>query len=91
VLPAQSVLPDVEVRHEFVEIPLPPPPPRTSLARRSEGSAPASKKPLALPLATARPDAVRTADTDNLLIRAGRALIGDGKHRPEPFPRIKTP
>jgi hypothetical protein len=92
VLPEPSVLPDVQVRHEFVEIPLAPPPRRTSLARRSEGSAPAAaKKPLAPPLATARPDVVRTADTDNLLVRAGRALIGDGKHRPEPFPRIKTP
>jgi hypothetical protein len=25
----------------------------------------------------------------NLLERAGRAFLGDGKYRPEPFPRIR--
>lgn len=31
-----------------------------------------------------------TASRDgNLLEKAGRALVGDGKYRPEPFPRIR--
>jgi hypothetical protein len=90
--PPPSVLPEVRVKHEFIEIPLAPPPPRTSLARRGEGSTPVAKKrPVPPPIATARPDAVRTAEADNLLIRAGRAVIGDGTYRPEPFPRIKKP
>lgn len=94
--PPPSVLPDVRVKHEFVAIPLPPPP-ATSLADRSEGTAPAAKK--RREASSSRPDVVRTANLasragapdrqDNLLIRAGRAVIGDGKHRPEPFPRIK--
>ena len=95
--PPPSVLPDVRVKHEFVTIPLPPTP-STSLAHRSESSAPAVKK-RAEASSRARADVVRTANLagkagapdrqDNLLIRAGRAVIGDGKYRPEPFPRIK--
>lgn len=94
VTPPPSVLPDVRVKHEFVEIPLPTP--RTSLARGRQRPNPVAKKrPQASPSAVTRPDVVRTAGETasdrrpNLLIRAGRAVIGDGRYRPEPFPRIK--
>lgn len=95
---APSALPDVRVKHEFIEVPIPTP--RTSLARSPQPSASVARKgPQAPPSVPARADAVRTAravsDADpsdrraSLLVRAGRAIVGDGKHRPEPFPRIK--
>lgn len=93
-----SELADVRVKHEIIEIPIAPPP--TALARRSLRSpagAPTERTPP--PRSDSTPDAVRTARaddaaddsgrSDNVLLRAGRAIVGDGKHRPEPFPRIK--
>jgi hypothetical protein len=36
---------------------------------------------------TARTRETATKPARRLLARAGRALLGDGRHRPEPFPR----
>ena len=98
--PPPSVLPDVRVRHEFIEIPVAPP--RTAVARGGERASTVPKKtPRRAPSAAPARDVVRTADASpsskvnppergaNLLVRAGRAIVGDGKNRPEPFPRIK--
>jgi hypothetical protein len=95
---APSVLPNVRVKHEFIEVPLPTP--RTSLARSPQRSAPVAKtRPQVAPRVRATADGVRIANAvskdepserrASLLVRAGRAIVGDGKHRPEPFPRIK--
>ena len=99
-VPPPSVLPDVRVRHEFIEIPIAPA--RTAVARGGERArTPSTKTPRRAPGVTPGPDVVRMADAvtsrkadapdrgANLLVRAGRAIVGDGKHRPEPFPRIK--
>lgn len=93
--PSPSVLPDVRVKHEFISIPIAAPP-RTSLAR-TQASPPVERKRPKTPIADRGSDVVRTAARQedasdrraNLLVRAGRAVIGDGKYRPEPFPRIK--
>jgi hypothetical protein len=96
--PPPAALPDVRVKHEFIEIPIPAPQP--SPARTPHRSASAAKKrPQVPPGAGTSADGVRTASAvseveaadqpASLLVRAGRAIVGDGKHRPEPFPRIK--
>jgi hypothetical protein len=96
--PAPSVLPDVRVKHEFIEVPIPTP--RTSLARSPQRSAPVAKtRPQVAARVRTTADGVRSASAvskdepsdrrASLLARAGRAIVGDGKHRPEPFPRIK--
>ena len=38
---------------------------------------------------TPRQPARRNSPGAGLWSKAGRALVGDGRHRPEPFPRIK--
>jgi hypothetical protein len=87
--PLPAALPDVRVRHEFVTVPVPsrpenPAPVRTA---RSLGLEPAAARPIAAP--TAAP-AVRRASRDaSFLEKARRAVVGDGRYRPEPFPRIK--
>jgi hypothetical protein len=96
--PAPRLLPDVRVKHEFIEIPIRTPP--TLQARSPQRSASAERmRPEAPPRVPARTDAIRTASAvsrdepsdrrASLLVRAGRAIVGDGKYRPEPFPRIK--
>lgn len=68
---------DVRVRHEFVRIPLPPVAPRLE-ARAAAPAAPRRARP-----------ARAEADDEALLSKARRVLVGDGRYRPEPFPRIK--
>jgi hypothetical protein len=84
-----AALPDVRVRHEFVTVSVPSRPQNPSPVRtvRSSGGKSGAARPIASP--TAAP-AVRRASRDaSFLERAGRAVIGDGRYRPEPFPRIK--
>ena len=82
-------LPDVHVRHEFVTVPAPaarshpavgirsgPPPVRTAAAR------PSAAPDVAVPVRRAGRDA-------GFLERARRAVVGDGRFRPQPFPRPK--
>lgn len=82
-------LPEVRVRHEFVTVPLPaaaahppagvrsgPPPARTALSKPPVGPGEAAP--------------VRRAGRDaGFLERARRAVVGDGRFRPQPFPRPK--
>jgi len=83
-------LPDVRVRHEFVTISTPP------VNWQRAARPPATARPATAALRTPSPaqppppPAVARAREDlGLLERAGRAVIGDGRYRPEPFPRIK--
>ena len=90
----------VRVSHEFVTVTIPP----VTSKRISRPASPRKQTVLATDRSNdsaPRRDVVkasnRTTDSDdrsepregNLLERAGRALIGDGKYRPEPFPRIR--
>lgn len=70
---------DVEIRHELV--PIAATPAAAALPRLAAAAAPTVP-------AAAR---VRERKPENqaLIAKARRALIGDGRHRPEPFPRIK--
>lgn len=92
--------PAVRVSHEFVTVEIPPPEgranaprvigPRTSLAANRPGAKPS--RPAGAPKTATHDPAptVRRGSRDrNLLERAGRVLIGDGKYRPEPFPRVR--
>jgi Tfp pilus assembly protein PilX len=69
---AETALDDVQVRHEFVTIATPLPPPAAT--SRS---------------VTPRQPARRTSPGAGPLSKTARALVGDGRHRPEPFPRVK--
>jgi len=83
-------LPDVRVRHEFVTVSAPSAPeapPRASRAVASAARTPAAARPAPGP---DKPPAVRRASRDaNFFERARRAVVGDGRYRPEPFPRVK--
>jgi hypothetical protein len=79
--------PAVRVSHEFVTVEIRP---RTSLAANRPGAKPS--RPAGAPKTATHDPAptVRRGSRDrNLLERAGRVLIGDGKYRPEPFPRVR--
>jgi hypothetical protein len=76
---------DVQVRHEFITLTVPPlAPPRVA----SAGLAPR-------PAATLRPASAASSEAEpalgqaTLIQKARRALVGDGRYRPEPFPRIR--
>jgi hypothetical protein len=91
----------VRVSHEFVTVPIPAAPatrvrqpsttrprtvPATHTTTGATGRRDAVKASNRNPgAATARP----APDGRNLLERAGRAFIGDGKYRPQPFPRVR--
>lgn len=67
----------VHVVHDLIHVtppPAPPPPQRPRIA-------PAVRK------VPGDQRADRRTDSDPLIARAGRVLIGDGRHRPEPFPK----
>lgn len=70
---------DVQVRHEFVTVAAPAPAPL--LETRSVTPGPAA------PRRTDRQGSIR--QNEALLSRARRAFLGDGRYRPEPFPRAK--
>lgn len=77
---------DVQVRHEFVRLPSTRPAPRVprarqaimSLAASAQGAAPA-------PIAARQARPTERA----LLSKVGRAVAGDGRFRPEPFPKLR--
>jgi hypothetical protein len=82
-------LPDVQVRHEFVTVSSPAASPSiaaTTEPRRTTLRAAHSAAPVRAP---APRDVQRTAADHTLLDKARRAFLGDGRHRPEPFPRIR--
>jgi hypothetical protein len=69
----ESASPSVRIEHELVRLPTPRPP---RLSRPAQWRA--------TRLAAAEP-----ADPPApLLVRARRALVGDGRYKPEPFPRL---
>ena len=70
--------PDVRVTHRLVTADAPPP---TGIGRIT----PTPRRPAA---STRREVTVARAPA-GLVHRAKRALLGDGRHRPEPFPRVK--
>jgi len=73
VLPAsEPVPPSVRVEHELVRLPKPVPQVSRPRAWRTTR------------LASAVPDEPRTP----LIVRARRAFVGDGRYKPEPFPRL---
>jgi hypothetical protein len=100
--PALERLPDVRVQHEYVTVAVPAtgnnvkPKERTRLAQTratpdSLASTPAldAETAKAEPAVIRKPAASRASDRadETLFERARRAFMGDGRHRPEPFPR----
>ena len=76
---------DVRVQHEFITI-APARPAPVIRRRPSGGSLSASAtKSLTVPARTRRSPSTEPA----LLAKVGRAVAGDGRHRPEPFPRVR--
>jgi len=69
-------LPSVTLQHQLIQI-QPPPPPKPTLRQRRH-FLPSTR--LASAPGTPRPD--------TLVARARRAVMGDGRFRPEPFPRL---
>jgi len=83
--PAQP-LPDVRVRHSYVTVMPPavtamPAAVKTDRAPVRVAAAPPSRRPDPVQLATTR--------QVGMVAKARRALVGDGRYRPEPFPRIR--
>jgi hypothetical protein len=94
--PPAERLPDVRIRQEFVTVPLPSPVTgpasnRTRVAHLSPRITPADitdTEDEQIPLSrTGTRPARRAARDATFFQRATRAFIGDGRHRPEPFPR----
>jgi hypothetical protein len=76
----------VKIRHEFITVATAPvrPTPRTRMA------AAGPPKPAAPPPPSPSPPRVQPAGSEpTLLEKARRAIVGDGRHRPEPFPRVR--
>ena len=69
--------PAVTIEHRLVEARQPQA--RTPVAPRRRAPLPARRAAVQLAAATSRPA--------GLAVRAGRMLLGDGRFRPEPFPR----
>jgi hypothetical protein len=67
-----AVAPSVRIQHELVRLPKPASRPARPSAWR------------ATRMALARPPGGRAP----LIVRASRALVGDGRFKPEPFPRV---
>jgi hypothetical protein len=91
----------VRVSHEFVTVEIPTPAvqrlrprsetgPQTILATHDGSDSIERRETMKAVNRVVGPAARPASSRDqNLLARAGRALVGDGKYRPEPFPRIK--
>ena len=78
--------PDVRVRHEYITITPIEREPRRPSPRLSTVSLSASAKGAPSPAGRARqPQPTERA----LLSKVGRAVAGDGRFRPEPFPRLR--
>lgn len=86
--------PDVRVRHDFISIALPAAAPIVS-PRRSQPAS--SMSPMSAmtgaPSSLYRPSSSRVlrsgSDDTRLLSKVRRVVAGDGRYRPEPFPRVK--
>jgi hypothetical protein len=81
---APPPLSHVEIRHELITVataPVPPPP-RTRMAAAGPPKPAAPPPPSPSPLQPA-------SSEPTLLEKARRAIVGDGRHRPEPFPRVR--
>lgn len=100
--PVSRDLPDVRVEHEFVRVPDPQLPAIASdTGRRSAVSTPtvrdrevtlrtAERSLPAVTRASSQPPPVQRAGQERTLLeKARRAFVGDGRHRPEPFPRVR--
>jgi hypothetical protein len=93
--PPAERLPDVRVRHEFVSIPI------ASRVTESERRRTSNARASLAPPADVEPAAdergattvqMRTAERaagedEGFFDRARRAFVGDGRYRPQPFPR----
>ena len=71
----ETVGPSVRVEHELVRLPKPRPQQRINRPAQWRSTR----------LAAAEPSEARPA----LIVRARRALVGDGRYKPEPFPRLE--
>lgn len=100
--PADVQLPDVRIQHEFVEIPAAgvvsaTPAPDRRAARTNSANPVGPDTNVAEPggaievvPASHRTPGVRPANRDRTLFeKARRAFVGDGRHRPEPFPKVR--
>lgn len=72
---APAAAPSVRLQHEYIRVTPPAPPAPPAPSRR------------ALPSRTAPLEPRKASSTPAFVERARRALLGDGRHRPEPFPR----
>lgn len=93
----------VRIEHEFVQIPVSriPAPPARKATSNGRGEAPVSTivaasgraAPISAPSRTAfepAGDPERTASRGGLLSRAVRSIVGDGRHKPQPFPSVNS-
>lgn len=101
--PAPPQLPDVRIEHEFVRIPVPAFTTGSDRGRRPLVRAPMEHEtkvtlhtpeqsaPAVSPVSSQPTSAIVQPPAQNptLFDKARRALIGDGRHRPEPFPRVR--
>jgi hypothetical protein len=75
----------VKVRHELITVAAAPVP-----SPRRARMAAAGPPKLAAPRQTSPPLPEQQASSEaTLLGKARRAIVGDGRHRPEPFPRVR--
>ena len=93
--PPAVELPDVRVQHEFVQIPAAAAS-TAPLGQREERSGHAVSSSTqrmtgraVSSAASGRTTVERAARNPTLLEKARRAFVGDGRHRPEPFPRVR--
>ena len=74
---APSVSPAIRIEHQLVE----------ALERPGHTTAEPRRRQRLPPRPSTLQFAVRSAESPGLAARAGRILFGDGRFRPEPFPR----
>ena len=89
-------LPDVTVRQEFVTVSVPAVSTRSvatrnagTRPRRSGAPAPAPATYRTAPVAASPVVRRAAAGAESFFDRARRAVVGDGRYRPQPFPRVK--
>lgn len=94
--PLDATLPEIRVQHEFVYIPktdhaFVPREANRRAATEPHSVVTPSPRPIhkAPAAAATRPTVQRANRERTILEKAGRALLGDGRYRPEPFPRIR--
>ena len=81
-----EVLPYVRVQHEYVTVPVGSV--NTNDRNRLMRTRTPVESPSGMPALVTRRGTVQRASRDQTLFeKARRAFVGDGRHRPEPFPR----